>query len=185
MIANNAENSNNTYDDYARLGYRAPYQLIKGELVFNPSPTPQHQRISRRLGSKLERYVEENECGEIFFAPLDVYLFENSTLQPDIMFVSLGNLKVIGPKKIEGAPDLIVEILSPSTARYDLNEKKQVYEEAGVQEYWVANPALRTVYIYESSGDCGFSVKTRASIGGSITSTLFPGLSIHLKEIFP
>ncbi|HDD05196.1 MAG TPA: Uma2 family endonuclease [Candidatus Aenigmarchaeota archaeon] len=134
-----------TYEDYAKLPEGAPYQLIGGELVMVPSPTPYHQRVSRKLVFLLTEYVEKNDLGEVFYSPIDVYFDEEDVFQPDIVFISKARLDIIGEIKIEGPPDLIIEILSPSTAYYDLGRKYEVYERSGVKEYWVVHPERKSV----------------------------------------
>ena len=124
-----------TYADYAKLPEGAPYQLIDGELVLSPSPTIYHQRISMRLGRALSLFVEAHGLGEVLAAPMDVCLSETNTFQPDLLFVSNARASIVGGPYVEGAPDLVVEILSPSTAYYDLRKKKQVYAASGVGEY--------------------------------------------------
>ncbi len=104
-----------TYEDYAKLPEGAPYQLIGGQLVMTPSSTPYHQEISQRLESKILGYVEKNNLGRLYHAPLDVFLSDKDVYQPDIIFISRKRLEIIGKKKIEGAPDIVIEILSPGT----------------------------------------------------------------------
>ena len=120
-----------TYEDYSKLPEGAPYQLLGGDLIMVPAPTPYHQKISQKLEFLLLQHAENNELGEVFGSPIDVYFGEEDTFQPDIIFVSKERLHLIGQTKIEGAPDLVIEILSPSTAYYDLGWKYKVYERAG------------------------------------------------------
>ena len=172
-----------TYDDYARLPEGAPYQLIDGYLVKHPSPTPYHQRLSGRLESLLREYVRERDLGEVLDAPLDVYLEEAQTFQPDIIFISNERRELIGQKKIEGAPDLVVEILSPSTARYDLHEKKRAYEKAGVLEYWIVDPRWNRVEVYGAT-ESGFRLLAQETGTGAARSGLLPGFTVDLAELF-
>jgi Uma2 family endonuclease len=171
-----------SYEDYAKLPEGAPYELIGGELVEEPAPIPVHQRISRRIGTELIRFVEEHELGEVFYAPVDVHLSDEETYQPDILFISNDRLGIIGVVKIEGAPDLVIEILSPSTAYYDLRHKKQVYEESGVQEYWIVDPIEKCIEIYRN-GD-GFLLAEQKRNEGSIVSRLLPGFASELSSVF-
>src|SRR6266542_2906772 len=138
-----------TYEDYEKLPEGAPYQLIGGELVMTPSPVPYHQSVSRKIEFELIKFVEEKKLGEVFDAPIDVYLSETETYQPDIIFISKDRLRIIGEKKIEAAPDLVIEILSPSTAYYDLKHKRRIYESSGVREYWIVDPMEKSVEVYE------------------------------------
>lgn len=172
-----------TYADYARLPEGAPYQLIDGYLVKHPSPTPYHQRLSGRLEGRLREFIRERYLGETFHAPLDVYLSEDQTFQPDIIFISNNRHELVGSKKIEGAPDMVVEILSPSTARYDLHEKKRAYESAGVLEYWIIDPRWSRVEIY-GVGERGFTMLEQATATGTVHSAILPGFRVDLAELF-
>ena len=101
----------------------APYQFIGGELIITPTPTPYHQRISRRIEFLLIQYVEGNNLGEVFDNPIDVYFEQTETYQPDVIFISKERLDIIKETRLEGIPDLVIEILSPATAYYDLRKK--------------------------------------------------------------
>ena len=120
-----AEKKKYTYEDYAKLPEGSPYQLIGGDLIMVPAFTPYHQRISRKIEFLLLQHVERNDLGEVLYSPIDVYFGEEDTFQPDIIFISKERSAIIGETKIEGAPDLIIEILSPSTAYYDLGRKEK------------------------------------------------------------
>ncbi|MES3629219.1 MAG: Uma2 family endonuclease, partial [Longimonas sp.] len=124
-----------SYADYQQLPEGAPYQLIDGSLVMSPAPTSNHQRIVAYLYRALYACVEDG--GEVLFAPIDVKLSDTNVVQPDLVFVAKERLDVIGEQVIDGAPDLVMEVLSPSTAHHDLTTKKRLYEMHGVQEYWV------------------------------------------------
>src|SRR3990167_1134525 len=137
-----------TYDDYLKTSDDRRYELIEGELYMTPSPITNHQRISRKIEFLLEKFVTENDLGEVFYAPYDVYLDDENVVQPDIMFISKGRSKIIGEKNLQGAPDLVVEILSESTAYRDLIQKKKLYAKFGVKEYWIVVPEEKTIDIY-------------------------------------
>lgn len=113
-------------------------QLINDNIVMSPAPTPGHQETSRKIFSSLNAYVYGNNLGEVFYAPIDVYLNSKNVYQPDIVFVSAERKEIIDwDKGIMGVPDLVIEILSKRNRNYDLNDKMQVYEKEGVKEYWV------------------------------------------------
>lgn len=172
-----------TYEDYAKLPEGAPYQLIGGELIMTPSPVPYHQIISRRIGFELLKFNEQKKLGEVIFAPLDVHLSETETYQPDIIFISNERLNIIGEKKIEAAPDLVIEILSESTAYYDLRHKKRVYEKTGVKEYWIVDPMEKGIEVYENiSGE--FKIFSQAMEKGRVSSKLLEGFGIELQKVF-
>lgn len=115
-------------------------QLINDVLVMSPIPTPSHQRFSKQIFKAIERLVEARDLGEVLYSPIDVYLNKKNVYQPDIVFVAKEKAKIIDwDKGIMGAPDLVVEILSKGNKNFDLNKKKDAYENAGVKEYWVVN----------------------------------------------
>ncbi len=129
-----------TYEDYLKTPEDERYELIEGELLMTPAPIPKHQRISRKIEFILEKYVTENDLGEVFYAPCDVHLDDENVIQPDILFISKDRLNIIGEKNIQGAPDLVIEIISENTAYRDLVQKKRLYSRFGVKEYWIAIP---------------------------------------------
>ncbi len=148
-----------------------------------PAPTPYHQRISRKIEYALIEFTDAESLGEVLDSPIDVYLSETETYQPDIIFISKERLGIIGEKRIEGAPDLVVEILSPATAYYDLRHKMRVYETSGVKEYWIVDPVEKTVEIYENvSGE--FKMFSKAREKGGVRSKLLQGFEIQLVKIF-
>lgn len=173
-----------TYDDYAKLPEGAPYELINGQLIEEPSPTPYHQDLVMKLSNLIYNHLQvTNDLGKVFTAPLDVYLEHHETFQPDIIFVGKERKPIIGEKMINGAPDLVIEILSPATAYYDLRHKKRVYAKQGVQEYWIVDPKEQSIEVYtQSNGE--FSFKNGQIKEGHITSTILKGLIIPLEELF-
>jgi Uma2 family endonuclease len=148
-----------------------------------PSPAPYHQDILRNLGLALASFVKDEGLGKVYLAPLDVYLTEKDTYQPDIIFISKERLNIIGESKIEGAPDLLVEILSPATAYYDLRTKKDAYEKSGVKEYWIVDPFQKSVEIFWNSGG-HFELISAVKGEGEVRSRLIEAFHILLKEIF-
>ena len=170
-----------TYDDYVRLPEGAPYQLINGSLVMSPAPALQHQRIVAYLYRSLYACIEDG--GEVLFSPIDVKLSDTDVLQPDLVFVAQERLNIIGEQVIDGAPDLVMEVLSPSTAHHDLTTKKRLYEMHGVHEYWVVDPKSRTVEIHTRT-DAGFIQHQRRVDSGTATSALVEGLAVELDSLF-
>jgi Uma2 family endonuclease len=172
-----------TFKDYQALPEGVPYQLIAGDLIMTPSPAPYYQDILRNLGLALASFVKERGLGKVYLAPLDVYLTEKDAYQPDIMFISKDRLNIIGESRIEGAPDVVVEILSPATAYYDLRTKKDVYEKSGVKEYWVVDPLQHSVEIFENKK--GHLELVSAVKGeGEARSKQIGAFHVLLKEIF-
>ena len=172
-----------TYDDYRQLPEGAPYELIRGHLAMSPSPSPRHQIVQANLFFALSRFVRANQAGRVVSAPIDVQLADTSVVQPDLLYMRRDRLDHIGERSIEGAPDLVVEILSPATAHRDLTEKKRLYEEHGVQEYWVVDPDTRTVEIHVRT-DPAFTLHQRCVEEGTGTSALLEGFELGLDELF-
>lgn len=125
-------------------------QLIGNMLLTEPSPSYAHQHLLLEVLLPVADFVRSGRLGEVLFAPFDVYLDKHNAFQPDLIFVSRDRLHLINNKAMHGAPDLVVEILSPSTCRYDREDKKLVYERNGVKEYWLVDP--------ETCGTQGFQL---------------------------
>lgn len=131
-----------TVKDYKQLEEGDPHQLINGALVVcEPAPAYGHQGILRDIIKQILNHLDQNQLGEVIFAPLDVYFDDKNVLQPDIIFVSNERNSIIKEDGIHGAPDVIIEITSPSTAKFDHIIKKRIYEKSGVTEYWIINPS--------------------------------------------
>lgn len=170
-----------TYEDYAAIpddGRR--HEIIDGEHYVNPAPSPYHQIILARVSFPLFQHVENHQLGLVLFAPVDVLLGEHGIVQPDAMFISTAHAELVGEKKIHGAPDLIVEILSESNRRYDVRIKYEQYERAGVSEYWIVDPDEMEVRVFRRvSGKF-----ERIDVGDAITTPLLPGFTLPLSAIF-
>ena len=130
-------------DEFPDDGMR--YELINGELFMSPSPIPRHQELVGRLFLLLGLHVRDLKLGRIFVAPLDVRFSGASQVVPDLVFVSTGRLDIIGGKRLEGPPELVIEVLSPSTQGNDLVKKRELYERYGVPEYWIVDPRRKTL----------------------------------------
>jgi len=172
-----------TYDDYAVLPEGTPYQLIGGKLVMTPSPTTYHQDIVICLAEKILNFNAKEKVGKIYVSPVDVYFEEKETYQPDIIFILKERLHIIELTKINGAPDLVMEILSPATAYYDLKEKFKVYARHGVKEYWIVDPKDKSIEIYEGQ-EGKFKQVQRAEEEGKVKSSALKGFEVELKDIF-
>ena len=158
------------------------YELIDGELYMVPAPTFWHQKISGRLFKILIDFVLERGLGEVAYAPLDVVLSDQDVFQPDIMFVSVERAGIIG-SQIRGAPDLVVEVLSPGTAERDRNVKRSRYARFGVREYWIVDPEARSIEIMQA-GETGFEIVRVYPQGVIAASPLLEGLRIDVSHIF-
>jgi len=180
-----ATSSKLTYDDYVKLpddGKR--YEIIDGELFVNPAPVPTHQFIITNLLEALRGYARTHG-GRAAGAPIDVVLADDRILQPDVIFITVDRLSIVGPKNIVGPPDVVVEVLSDGTRRYDEIQKRKVYESAGIGEYWVVDPEIELVKIYRATS--GVFIKAEeisTDAGGAITSPLLPDFSLSIEEVF-
>ena len=126
-------------------------EVIENQLFMEPSPNDFHQGVSIDLATEINAFVKKNQLGIVRDAPYDVFLDEKNAFQPDILFISNENLKHKRKDGFYGAPDLVIEILSPSNEKYDLTDKKEIYERNGVKEYWVINPESKNVKGFELS----------------------------------
>ena len=172
-----------TAADYLALEEGAPFQLIGGALVHEPAPTPFHQRLVVKLVVHLQRFVEEHDLGSVLLAPIDVRLDDGNVYQPDVLFISSERAAIITERRIEGAPDLVVEVLSPSTGYYDLTHKRRVYAEHGVREYWLIDPLERTVTV-EPNDDGRFETLASVRNDGRVASALLDGFEIDAAALF-
>ena len=173
-----------TYEDYKHTSDDERYELIHGDLIIMaPAPREAHQRIEMNLGSRLHMYVEEHELGRVYSAPFDVVLSSTIVVQPDLIFVSNERLHIITEDNIRGAPDLVVEILSPSTAGRDRTVKRSIYAGYKVKEYWLVDTDAKTVMVLLLGGD-GYELAGIYGEGQTITSPTLEGFTLHLNEIF-
>ncbi len=174
-----------TYDDYAALTPpdSGNYELHNGQIIYMPSPIPTHQIVSNNLATDLTIFLRKHKLGRIFTAPMDVVFNPIDTFQPDIFFLSNDRLHLIGDKKIEGAPDLIVEILSPSNKPKEMGYKKIIYEMSDVKEYWIINLEKQTLTQYENvEGE--FVSRHIFQKTDALTSLIINGFEIPMNELF-
>jgi Uma2 family endonuclease len=156
-------------------------ELIDGELFVTPSPIPQHQRVVVKLAALLLRY-EEAHGGRVYPAPLDVWFTDRDVVQPDVVFLTEEHLAKEEPKLIRSAPDLVVEVSSPSTRRLELTRKKDLYELHGVPEYWFVDLDAGRVEVYRLE-DGRFGPPTIVSRNQELGSPLLPGLSVTVEDL--
>ena len=173
-----------TVSDYLELPEGPPfYQLIEGEIAMSPAPNRPHQHILRNITFLLLKHVEDRRLGEIYFAPCDVYLTDINVFQPDLMFISNARKSILSQRGIEGAPELIVEILSPKTARLDKGLKRDVYARTGVEELWIVDPDAKEVLVYHLA-DSAESPAGTYSGRQKFSSLVLPGLQISVPKVF-
>ena len=128
-----------TYQDYLLLPEDKRYEIIEGELIMVPAPISHHQDVSKSLFLRLNNYVESENLGKVYYAPIDVVLSNENIVQPDILFIFKQRLSIITEKNIQGAPDLVIEIISPLTREKDSLLKRKIYGKFGVKEFWLVN----------------------------------------------
>jgi Uma2 family endonuclease len=172
-----------TLDDLLALdeGSGERYEIIGGELIVSPTPVSGHQHVSYRLTVTIGPYIEAKRLGQLFYAPMTVRLGRHDVVQPDLLFLSAANRALIQNGIVEGAPDLIIEILSPSTQRVDLVRKRALYERAGVREYWIVDldrRAVRQLVLREGHYEEG------DTSGGVLRSSVIDGLQIEIASLF-
>ncbi|MDA1347365.1 MAG: Uma2 family endonuclease [Chloroflexi bacterium] len=171
-----------TCRDYLLLPEGDRRELLEGDFYVVPGPSFRHQTISRNLGRLLWEFVRRNGLGQVVWAPFDVVLSPESVVQPDILFVSNDRCEIITKDNISGAPDLVIEILSPSTAERDRELKLTLYTRYGVQEYWIVDPEDGTVQVMVLGADRSATARTYDS--GFVESGILPELIVPLDEIF-
>jgi Uma2 family endonuclease len=159
------------------------YELLDGELVIRNTPAIQHQRISRNLFRKLNRFVTERNLGEVLYAPIAMLVDDYNAPQPDLLYVSVANKDAVGEFVIERAPELAVEILSPSTMYHDRHYKRKLYGRFGVKEYWLIDPQNKAVEVNELKSG-GYELFSFAAEKGAARSQVLNGFEIDLKELF-
>jgi Uma2 family endonuclease len=175
-----------TYDDYVLIpedGRR--HEILDGEHYVTASPFYRHQRASGRLHGSMEPFVYERKLGVVLSAPMDMILSPHDVAQPDLLFISNARMGIVTWKNIQGAPDLVVEILSDGTRRQDEGVKLDRYDRFGVREYWTIDPDERSTRIYRRTGDrFRLAEELSAASGDVLTTPLLPGLEIPLATIF-
>lgn len=176
-----------TYEDYLLLpedGNR--HELLDGEHVMTPSPNTRHQRISGNVYLALRNFLNHHSLGEVFDAPYDVVMSEFDVCEPDLVFVAKDQASIITDANIQGAPALVVEILSEGTRKRDEKIKRGLYERHGVREYWIVDPELELVKVYRlQDGRYGKAHELTLDAKDSLTTPLLPGFSLPLATVFP
>ena len=172
-----------TYEDYRNTPDDIRYELHDGELIVVPAPNMAHQGISTTLLRLIDTLVYLRKLGKVFHAPTDVVFSDTEVVQPDLIFVSNERSHILTENNIRGAPELIIEILSPSTAGRDRTFKRTLYERHGVKEYWMVDPSARNITIL-LLGESGYELAGIYGEGQTLTSTTLSGFSLDLDDIF-
>ncbi len=171
-----------TYEEYCRLDDDQRYEIIDGKLLMTPAPDTWHQSWTFEIAVTLREHVNRHNLGRVFVAPVDVILDPENTVQPDVVFVSAANAGIIQRRGIFGVPELLVELVSVSSVRRDRYDKKALYARFGVKEYWIGDPANKTLEILSlQSGS--YELHGCSEGRGNLSSLLLPGLEIDISEI--
>ncbi len=172
-----------TYADYLKIEDGNRYEVFNGDLIMVPAPTLDHQFISKKLVLLLDPFVTSKMLGNVAYAPVDVVFDDETVLQPDILFVKSDNTNILRKESVQGAPDLIVEIISPSSTFYDTVEEKEVYRKHGVSEYWIVFPEEKVIEVLtlENGEYVEFSNSRK---DGFVESNIISGLKIDSNEVF-
>lgn len=177
-----------SYDDYAAIDDGQRYQVVAGELVVTPAPSHRHQYVQAQLVRWLGNHVAASRAGVILGAPHDVVLRADRpaiVLQPDVLFIAQARRAIATEANVQGAPDLVAEILSPATARLDMMRKLPLYAEAGVAEAWIVPFHVDRVEVYRLDAATGRYGKPQLFEPGDVlTSACLPGLALPVAELF-
>jgi len=176
-----------TYDDFLLFpddGKR--HELIDGEHYVTPSPNTKHQIVLGALHLLVASWLEQHPIGQVFLAPFDVVFTRFDVVEPDLIYMSNERAaEILTAKNVQGVPDLVVEIGSPSTRKRDETIKKHLYERSGVSEYWTVDPELDVIRVYRlDDGRFARAVELSAEAGDVLTTALLPGLEMPLARVF-
>jgi Uma2 family endonuclease len=172
-----------TYDDYCLLpndGKR--YEIIDGELFVTPSPRTAHQKVVTNLCYYLADFIKKEGLGEVYVAPFDVVFSRFDIVEPDLLYISKARATVLTENNVQGAPDLVVEVLSELTADIDRTTKLKLYARFGVREYWIIAPVICSAEIYRQE-KASFELAATLHSEDSLTSPLFPGFNLPLLKL--
>jgi Uma2 family endonuclease len=173
-----------TYEDYAAMpntGKR--YQLVEGELIVSPSPTVRHQIVMMRIANALYNHVEAKRAGLLLAGPVDAILSDEDVYVPDIVFVSKARKKIIAPEGFRGAPDLCVEVLSPSNRRLDVKTKRANYAKFGVPELWIVDPDEDNIRLFRLQENPTTPQRVFEE-NDTLKTTLLPEFELKLGPVF-
>ncbi len=170
-----------TIDDLMRLPPETRAELIEGEIFMSPAPHPKHQMAIGNIFRGVENQAREGGWGRVFVAPVDVVL-EDEVVEPDVLFIATSRLGIVRDR-IEGAPDLVVEVLSPSTEVRDRVVKRALYAKNGIREYWIVDVDAKSVEVLKLAGTA-YGLHAVFEAGDRITSPVLPGLSLPVADVF-
>jgi Uma2 family endonuclease len=159
-------------------------ELFQSQVIMAPAPEIFHQDIELTLTLLLAKHIRTHKLGKCWTSPIDVELAPDTVVQPDLVFVAQERLGIVGTKRIVGAPDLVIEILSPSTATHDLVRKRAAYQLAGVRHYWIVSPEERSLTILTLNAQHVYELSHTLQEADTFAPELFPGLTFEVKQIF-
>lgn len=172
-----------TTDEFLQLPEDSlPTQLIRGYVVRDPAPFVPHQMLVGRLYISLHRAIVETGQGIVLLSPTDVVLSDDTVLQPDLLAVSKDRLPIIG-KRVEGPPDLVIEVESEHTRERDMTVKRMLYAQYGVRELWYVSGSSRSIIQMTDPADGDYRTKSVHTIPAAVTSSMFPGLNVGLAQL--
>lgn len=162
---------------------RHRYEIFQGDLIMTPSPSAIHQIAVGNLYRLLSNFAETQGFGKVLLAPLDVYFDEETVVVPDLLFIAKSRLAILDDEKVNGVPDVIIEVISPSTEKHDRGFKFKRYAAEGVKEYWIVEPAKKVLEIYRLR-EKGFFLTSAFGHNDVVRSPYFQGLTFDLEEIW-
>lgn len=157
------------------------YEIIGGELFVSPTPITTHQDVVQFISDAIGPYVRQNRLGKVYASPIAVRLGAHDIVQPDLLFISAAKRPLVETRVIEGAPDLVIEVLSPSSRRNDLVRKRALYERTGIREYWIVDIPARRITLLELRSGQYEEIDTS---GGTIRSAVIDGLELSVAAVF-
>ena len=158
-----------------------PVELWNGEIIMSPAPHPDHQRIVRNFFRKLDQLVERRLLGEVLFSPVDVVLTPRRVVQPDVLFIEKARLNIVS-SCVHGAPDLVMEVISAGSWQRDRIQKKALYEQAGVAEYWIIDPDAKAIEVFTLTKGA-YQLHSKATGKAPAKSKLLAGFKTNFIEL--
>jgi Uma2 family endonuclease len=171
------------FNNNLRFDERVHYEILDGDPCLMPVPSIRHQTVALNIAAGLFRHVEERKLGRVFQAPCGIFLSEKTVLHPDVMFVERKRSGIIGRSHLRGAPDLVVEVLSPATREKDLRTKKKLYSRFQIPEYWIVDPEHNSIETMVWS-ELGYIIVGDYGAPGKLSSPLLPRLNLPYSSIF-
>lgn len=185
-VSPNVDGDHYTVEDYMNLDDDRRYELIEGELLLTPAPASIHQHFITLFGAELAIHVRDNALGRVYDAPFDVVLADDTVVQPDVTYVAADRVdEVLDEQGAFGAPDLVVEVLSPSTERRDRIAKRRIYADKGVDWLVFADPPSRVVEAFHLEDSGKYLLEATFDRDETFQIDLFPDFSVDLTEVWP